>query len=208
MMMQPKKTLSTLSPNANADVSTTTTMNKPLITPQRQNKNNLTSPMSLRSLGLTPDTSIIPSPYPVDKRKRKKYTDFMSGFKSPISTKNLTPMKEIINMHYTERWVELAKYGYKFLDGKYILPETKITYDKTDKSGKSYEIHGEDGKDYFTKSKELLKHLRKSIRVSEQLKEERKRRRREEEEEEYNNNNQQTNNANNHVIKKRKILYK
>ena len=139
MMMQPKKTLSTLSPNANADVSTTTTMNKPLITPQRQNKNNLTSPMSLRSLGLTPDTSVIPSPYPVDKRKRKKYTDFMSGFKSPISTKNLTPMKEIINMHYTERWVELAKYGYKFLDGKYILPETKITYDKTDKSGKSYE---------------------------------------------------------------------
>ena len=30
----------------------------------------------------------------------------------------ISPMKEIINMHYTERWVELAKYGYKFLDGK------------------------------------------------------------------------------------------
>lgn len=80
--------------------------------------------------------------------------------------KNLRPMREILKLHFTDRWVELAKYGWKFMDGKYIAPNTKIKYDKSDKSGKKYEIVGKEGVNYFTKSKDMLSFLKKGMRES------------------------------------------
>jgi len=155
------------------EVHCNTTTTAALVTPQKQTISSANTPTSLRHLGLTPETSVIPSPRNPHKPTKRKKTTFIAGL-IPPNMKNLTPMKEILKMHYTDRFVALAQYGWKFMDGKWIKPLTKIKFDKNDKTRKTYEIMGKDGVDYFTKSKDMLKYLRKCVRESALLKKKRK----------------------------------
>ena len=155
----PSMSSSPKSPAGNSEANT-------FVTPRRQIISECTTPSSLRSVGLTPKTSVIPlvrlqrGKSELFKRRKRKFSLI------PTNMKNLRPMKEVLKLHFTDRWVELAKYGWKFMDGKYIAPNTKIKYAKGDKSGKKYDIMGKEGVNYFTKSKDMLNFLKRGMRES------------------------------------------
>ena len=74
--------------------------------------------------------------------------------------KNLRPMKEVLKMHFTDRWVELANKVGNLWTENILVRNTKIKYAKGEQDVKKYDILEKEGVNYFTKSKDMLNFLK------------------------------------------------